>query len=1130
MKKKILFSLLSILLPLSLWAQEAQWQCNPHQYQHEMTACVVLKASGAVVTDYTNFEVAAFCGDECRGVTDFVLYGGVQKGYLRIYGNQDNEVITFKAYDKTAKKVMAIPDSQISFQNDATQGTPEEPIVLTALYDFTVIVAKTGNGSVSEGAVVREGNSITLTATPDEGHYLSAWTVNGKAISSESPYVYTPTADVTVTAVFEPSPYKITYYMDDGETVYKVDSVKYGTVVAAPASPVKEGYTFKGWDNELPETMPASELSFKAKFAVNQYTVKFVNREDVLQEQTLDYGAAITLPTVPPWDGHQFVAWTPEVAATVPAQNVTYTAVYDELLLNVTYMVDGEVYESFTSVKYADPVPTVDLPSREGYTFSGWSEIPEKVPANDLVITGSFSVNTYQVDYQVDGESYQTMEVAYGQTIPNVSDPSKEGYSFKGWSEIPATMPAQDVTITANFEINKYRVIFIVDGSIVKRDTLEYGASIVKPEDPPAIIGYTFAGWGDVAETVPAYHATYTAVYTVNKYSMTFVLGNGADAIVKTQDYATSLTAPEDPVWAGYTFAGWTPEVPDTIPASDMIFRAQWNRNSYVATFISEGDTVQTDSIPYEGTIVIPARTPTKVGYTFAGWTPAVAEKMPAEDVTYTATFTINQYTMTFVLDNGAENVVKTQDYATSLTAPANLVKTGFTFKGWSPEVPDTIPASDQTFTAQWERNSYLLTFVSEGDTVQTDSIPYEGAIAIPAGTPTKVGYTFAGWTPTVAEKMPAEDVTYTATFTINQYTMTFVLDNGAENVVKTQDYATSLTAPANLVKTGFTFKGWSPEVPDTIPASDQTFTAQWERNSYLLTFVSEGDTVQTDSIPYEGAIAIPAGTPTKVGYTFAGWTPTVAEKMPAEDVTYTATFTINQYTMTFVLDNGAENVVKTQDYATSLTAPANLVKTGFTFKGWSPAVPNTIPASDQTFTVQWERNSYLLTFLNGNDTVQSSLVPFEAVISTPAAPTKEGYTFKGWTPAVAEKMPAEDVTYRAEFTVNIYAIRYYVDGKVVATDSVAYGSPVILNNYVPSDPSRYTFTGWDGESFETMPAHDLEYTAILTDGIISRSMKKQQGDVYNLNGVKVRTNTTEKQQLKRKGVYIMNGRKYFIK
>ena len=105
MKKKILFSLLSILLPLSLWAQETHWQCDPAEYKYDMTAYVAIESYDATIADLSNYEIAAFCGNECRGVATIMTAGEIQIGYLRIRSNSaSGEIITFKIYDKTKNR------------------------------------------------------------------------------------------------------------------------------------------------------------------------------------------------------------------------------------------------------------------------------------------------------------------------------------------------------------------------------------------------------------------------------------------------------------------------------------------------------------------------------------------------------------------------------------------------------------------------------------------------------------------------------------------------------------------------------------------------------------------------------------------------------------------------------------------------------------------------------------------------------------------------------------------------------------------------------------------------------------------------------------------------------------------
>lgn len=119
----------------------------------------------------------------------------------------------------------------------------------------------------------------------------------------------------------------------------------------------------------------------------------------------------------------------------------------------ITYIVDGEIYAT-DSVLCGESIVLIDAPTKEGYTFSGWSEAPETMPDNDIVVSGTFTVNTYKVYYYVGDELVHTAEVAYGEAIPEyVYEPTEEGYTFLGWvGDTYETMPAHDVTYTANID------------------------------------------------------------------------------------------------------------------------------------------------------------------------------------------------------------------------------------------------------------------------------------------------------------------------------------------------------------------------------------------------------------------------------------------------------------------------------------------------------------------------------------------------------------------------------------------------------------------------------------------------------------------------------------------------------
>ena len=170
-------------------------------------------------------------------------------------------------------------------------------------------------------------------------------------------------------------------------------------------------------------------------------------------------------------------------------------------MYTVTFVVDGEIYDT-VSVEYDEVIALPETPTKEGHTFSGWSEMPETMPAEDITIEGTFTVNHYTVTYVVDGEVYATDSIAYGNEIILIDEPTKEGHTFSGWSEAPATMPTEDVTIEGTFTVNHYTVTYVVDGEVYATDSIAYGNEIILIDEPTKE-GHTFSGWSEVPETMP---------------------------------------------------------------------------------------------------------------------------------------------------------------------------------------------------------------------------------------------------------------------------------------------------------------------------------------------------------------------------------------------------------------------------------------------------------------------------------------------------------------------------------------------------------------------------------------------------------------------------------------------------
>lgn len=198
----------------------------------------------------------------------------------------------------------------------------------------------------------------------------------------------------------------------------------------------------------------------------------------------------------------------------------------------------------------------------------------------------------------------------------------------------------------------------------------------------------------------------------------------------------------------------------------------------------------------------------------------------------------IGAYTVTFQSEGGSE--VASQIRANTPAArPADPTKEGYTFIGWyngeSEWDFETPVTADLTLTAKWQINQYTITFdTAGGSEVPSITQDYGTAITPPAA-PTRTGYTFAGWDREIPTAMPAENMTITARWQVNQYTITFKPENGGQDIVIKQDYGTAITAPANPTKTGYTFAGWDKTIPTTMPAGDMTITARWTENRVIV-------------------------------------------------------------------------------------------------------------------------------------------------------------------------------------------------------------------------------------------------------------------------------------------------------
>ena len=1087
---------------------------------------------------------------------------------------------------------------------------------------------KTVTWDFGNGKLVTEkfkaGEKITAPENPTrEGYDFGGW-------EGYTEGMIMPDDDITFKAVWALRVYNVNYYVDGAE--YDSDKYEYGKAITLRDALVKEGYTFSGWKNAdgkdavLPGTMPAEDIAVYGTWTVNKHLATFNAGEGAFTDGStkktvdVDYGTTPEVPEAPAKEGYRFVGWADATGKIVtfpvimPDENVTFTAFYETNTYMVKYYVNGNLVETLsgeygdtiatkiasysvpvgyefdgwytdaacktklaenakisastklyakTSVKTYDAVFMADgvefkrvptefdteinvpeeEPTKEGYVFTGWTPIAGIMDTEGATFEATWAEGDYTVTYKAEGLADEVFGLMFGEEFEIAADPYIDGCTFLGWSdtengtvipyeEMPATMPAENLVYYAVFENNEYTVTWVIDGA-EKVETYEFGAAITAPEDPVKD-GHRFDGWawtneaGEKVEepaTMPAYNVTATAtwavidgsVYNVKIYKMgldgeTYEL---ADTKTLYEKKDTEVTyAPE--TFEGFTLDSANSKLSGTVAEDgSLVLEVYYIRNQYNFTVNVDGKETTTVYY-YEAAVTAPAD-PVKEGYKFAGWDKEIPATMPAENIKINAQWANQSYIITFnageggSFKSGDKEITKEFNYGEKPEVPEEPTRTGYTFAGWvdadgnKVEFSEALPAVDLTVTAKWEVSSYKLVYKTysddEGEIVvyETFEVPFgtvKADMPVPENNPVRTGYSFFGWVPLPAT-MPAENVTITANWTVNRYTITFI-DGDNEIVSITQDYNTEVKAPADPVKTGYTFAGWENEageivtVPTTMPAKNIKLTAKWTNKSYKITFNAGdggtfgfGDKEITKEFNY-GTIPEAPETPIKLGYKFVGWTPELAPV--TGEAEYTALFEENlaNYTVeTYIMDteglyeSSADIKEEKQGRVGLVTTVKPDNKDGFTLDSANSTLSGTVTEDGLlVLKVYYARNQYDFK-VEGNE--EPTKYYYESTVASPVTPTKTGYTFTGWVDADGKKvdfpmmMPAENVTITAQWNVNKYDVTWVIGKETYRTDKeVAYGTEIKAP--VP-EKQGYVFSGWAEEIPATMPDNALTFT-----------------------------------------------------
>lgn len=616
-----------------------------------------------------------------------------------------------------------------------------------------------------------------------------------------------PAEDITIEAVYTPVNYTISWEVEG--TVVDTDSVAYGTLPSYTGStPVKTEdskytYEFAGWTPEI--SAVSGEATYTAVFnsIPKTYTIYWYAEDNSLvTTQDVAYGSAITdIPKVPEKLG-SVGSWV-DVPETMPDHDVMIYPAYVKGSL-VTWFLEGTAdgasyqqgFENGSQIAYNRSNPTKPADAEYTYTFEGWA-----TAENGSVVIGtdntgypvasesdfsyyavfSKTPREYTIEWVADGEVVYSEIIAYGSAVDFIPEvPAKTGHTGK-WGTSPATMPAKDVTVTAEYTPIDYTITWIVDGN-ENETTFAYGTmpsfsgSTAKPST--ATTDYTFTGWDKEIETVTG-DTTYTAQYSesARMYTVTWQYDNGT--VIDTFTVANGAAITDIPAIAdkeGHTYSYTVPEV---MPAEDIVIVVTYEAKDYTITWVTPSGSTET-TWKYGTTPVYDGETPVKEAtaekvYTFAGWNPEIL--VVTGNATYTAQFTeaARRYSVVWYV-NG--EFFDARDIAFGDTIPSLDVPQVPGYNGVWDNPFRTMPAHDVTINAVYNAKKYTVYWKVDGLTVYSASVAYGDSIPSKI-VPEKVGCT-GEWV-NVPDKMPAENITISAVYTANDYTITWRVD-GAEH------------------------------------------------------------------------------------------------------------------------------------------------------------------------------------------------------------------------------------------------------------------------------------------------------------------------------------------------------------
>ena len=746
------------------------------------------------------------------------------------------------------------------------------------------------------------------------------------------------------------------------------------------------------------------------------------------------------------------------VAAVVQTEKDTYTVSAfltdneeKQYSIPIEEAQDSQVVESYKSYGVASTETPV-----EEVTGTTYTETVEEENIKYKFEISSAETIVYLTLKLVGATSYTNMKMRYGNEIPfDKVSIEKEGYNFLYWADSKGneftgtTMPAQNLTLTAKYEVKKCQVdfVFVIDGveEVISSTTVNYGSKITRFPST-SVSGYDFKGWEPSTSTVIKEDTVFRATFESKKYTVTWS-GYTDGPLVQEYKYGEVIEVPEAPEKEGYTFTKWDKTIPSAV-TTNLKFTAQFTINQYIITYSKEWYGVKSELSAFTknyGTTITLPKVPTEKGYTYSEWqSEYTGTTVPAHPIEYVTVKTANTYILAYY-DNG--ELIKEDEYEYLETIiPYSYEKPGYVVSKWE-NLPEKMPYNNVSAYCISEIMRFTVTFMDQdGNIVEVvEGVPYGTEInTILPVAPEGYSYEFDE----VIDGQVKSEMTISLFKVVNKYDVTI---NGE---IVSLAYGTDIIAYVNdnyKAEEGYHILITS-KTHDFVP-SDNSAVVEFvfEANVWVLTYSTEGadeNISGSENVAFGTNIFSVLPSTEKEGYDFNGWFDgekqlSADDTMPNNDLTVMGTYNVELFEVS-VFDGDIKILNKSYAYKTKLssvlndeiiveyvsTQSANGQTVSFVLNGELVNKEMEITSNLDIY-VEKTPNEYLLIFMNGEETISKVPVKFGEIITYPSMENKneEGieYVFVWDDESYNGKpMPAKDLIIVGNYHEKAEAPVYY--------------------------------------------------------------------------------------------------------